>query len=455
MTLSTVARTALLAITVLVFPLSVNGQSTDSPVASIVDAAREHEKARRWDDAFHAWVRVLGIDRAHEEARRQLPICLRLAFQATRHRDPGLTARVFAMSQAEALALYEEVLTKLQANFVDTQKTSTNRLFRQGVEELLTALADGGFRDRYLKGVDELTIAKFRSNLQIAWSGRELTTPRQAAIVVAEIGAAARRTFNLRTNHPIVLEFICGACNSLDEHSAFLPSSLLIEAPVPVAPSVQARLLEPGIVSIRISQFQPSTPQEVSEALKKFAAMGQPVRSAIIDLRGNAGGSFIAGVRTAEYFLPGGIIVTAHGPHDDATKVYASATGTAASDVQLVVLVDADTASAAEVLAIALRDNRRAKLIGTATFGKGSIQNVIKFSTAEEVDPKTGNVTPRAGIRLTLARLTGPSGAPISAGVVPDEIIPDRERQDLTALENARELSRRFVPGMQVPSMMR
>ena len=134
----------------------------------------------------------------------------------------------------------------------------------------------------------------------------------------------------------------------------------------------------------------------------------------MLDLRGNAGGLFTAAVKTAERFLPGGIIVTAQGQTDDANKVYTSTTGNSASDLPMIVLVDHETASAAEVLAVALRDNRRAKLIGTATFGKGTVQKVISFTTAEEIDPASGKARPRAAVRITLARLIAPGGNPIT-----------------------------------------
>ena len=72
---------------------------------------------------------------------------------------------------------------------------------------------------------------------------------------------------------------------------------------------------------------------------------------------------------------------------------------------------------------MALRDNRRAKLIGTATFGKGTVQKVISFTTAEEIDPDTGKPRPRAAVRITLARLIAPSGNPITGvGVTPDQL---------------------------------
>jgi C-terminal peptidase prc len=207
--------------------------------------------------------------------------------------------------------------------------------------------------------------------------------------------------------------------------------------------SVHIRLEEGDVAYLRITHFQPTTPQEVESALKSLAGS---VRALVLDLRGNTGGLFPAAVKTAEKFLPGGIIVTAQGQHESANKVYTSTAGNAASSLPMIVLVDGETASAAEVLAVALRDNRRAKLIGTATFGKGTVQKVVTFTTAEEVDNESGKAQPRAAVRITQARLIAPSGGPITGvGVTPDQLIPDRDRQFAAALEQAKELARRYM----------
>jgi hypothetical protein len=437
------------------------GQSTDSasPVTTaddLVRVARGHEKERRWEDALQTWFRVLSLDRANLEAREAIPRNVRNALQAHRHRDPSFQARILAMSQADVLALYAEVLVKIQAHYVDPEKVTTTRLFQQGLEEYLAALGDPNFVAQHLKGASDEAVAKFRANVRKAWVGREVATPREAMALVAQIGNESKRLLNLRTYNPVVCEFICGACNCLDEYSAYLSASqYLADSAGSAQASVHGRVEEGGVAYLRITHFQPSTPQEVENALKNLTAMGT-ARALILDLRGNTGGLFPAAVKTAEKFLPGGIIVTALGQHDDANKVYTSTAGNAASDLPMVVLVDGETASAAEVLAVALRDNQRAKLVGTATFGKGTVQKVVAFTTAEEFDPETGKPRPRAAVRITLARLLGPSGSPITGvGVTPDQLVPDRNRQYDAALEQARELARSFMGRMGMMNGMR
>lgn len=356
------------------------------------------------------------------------------------------------MNPADALALYAEVLVKVQAYYVDADKVSTSRLLRQGLDEFLAALSDPNFVERHLKGIDEAVVAKFRSDIQKAWAGREVVSTGEAVKVVAAIGAAAKCLVGMRTINPVVCEFVCGACNSLDEYSAYLSASqYLAESAVSPQLSVRTRI-EGNVAYMQITHFQPSTPQEVDAELKNMVMMGT-VRAIVLDLRGNAGGSFTAAVKTAERFLPGGIIVTAQGQTDESNKVYTSMTGNAATALPMVVLVDGETASAAEVLAVALRDNRRAKLIGTATFGKGTVQKVISFTTAEEIDPN-GKPHPRAAVRITLARLIAPSGNPITGvGVTPDQLIPDRKGQDDAAFTQARELASRYMGPSMMPMM--
>jgi hypothetical protein len=429
--------------------------TSGAPAEDLIKTARGHEKAQRWDEAVQTWLQVLVLDRGDADAREAIPRDVRLARQAQRYRDPSFLERVLALSSADVLALYREVLVKVQAHYVEPDKAAVQRLFRQGLDEFVAALGDANFRDRHLKGVEEAKVAKFRSDVHAAWATREVLSVEEACRAASSIAAGAKKVLGMRTLNPVVCEFVCGACNSLDEYSAYLSASqYLAETYGSPQLSVHVNFERGNVAYMRISHFQPSTPQEVEAELKRLAMSGT-ARALVLDLRGNAGGLFTAAVKTAEQFLPGGIIVTAQGPSDEANKVYTSAAGNAATDLPMIVLVDNETASAAEVLAVALRDNRRAKLIGTATFGKGTVQKVISFTTAEEFDPESGKARPRAAVRVTLARLIAPSGNPITGvGVTPDQIVGDRDQQRRTALDQAREMAMRYMGmGMMVPGM--
>lgn len=212
-------------------------------------------------------------------------------------------------------------------------------------------------------------------------------------------------------------------------------SGLALPVKVPAtAPTVfGAKMLSgrAGVGYLRVAEFQPGTPQELAGALMGLKEQG--LRALVLDLRGNPGGSFLAGVEAARRFLPAGAIVTTHGQLPQvAGQVFSSGTGTAAFDLPLVALVDADTASAAEVLAAALRDNHRAVLVGVPTFGKGTLQFSLRLGGS-------------GAVRVTIARLVAPSG-PLSAGVVPHLLETDPTRQLDLAANRAAELLAPVAP---------
>jgi carboxyl-terminal processing protease len=194
-----------------------------------------------------------------------------------------------------------------------------------------------------------------------------------------------------------------------------------------------------GVGYIRVGGFQPSTPRELDAAIADLRVRG--MRSLVLDLRGNHGGAFLPGVEAARRLLPAGIIVTTQGQLGEvASRVFSSDSGPAALVMPLVVLIDSETASAAEVLAAALKDNNRAVLIGMPSFGKGAILYPLKLTAADEVD-EAGQPRPRSGgVHVTIARLISPRGAAINgAGVTPHVIEPDPVQQLRLAIERAAE----------------
>lgn len=168
------------------------------------------------------------------------------------------------------------------------------------------------------------------------------------------------------------------------------------------------------IGKLTINYFHESTLQEVKDALTMLHALGMKVL--ILDLRRNPGGLFKSAVEVAEMFLPEGIIVISqtHAIADRKLRGTIRADHPDALLMPMVVLIDGETASAAEVLAGALKDNGRAKLAGQATFGKGTLQCVIPL------DKQYFERMP-AGIRITVAKLLSPHWQPYSGkGVEPN-----------------------------------
>jgi len=177
---------------------------------------------------------------------------------------------------------------------------------------------------------------------------------------------------------------------------------------------------------LTIACFQETTLQEVKEALAALQTDGMKVL--ILDLRGNPGGLFKSAVQVAELFLPDGIIVISQSHVLSKEKRLSGVIKVESMNpllVPMVVLIDGDTASAAEVLAGALKDNGRAKLLGQTTFGKGSLQCIIPLEKPP-FDKMPG------GIRITVAKLLSPTWQPYSGqGIQPDIRSPNPDSDAL------------------------
>lgn len=202
---------------------------------------------------------------------------------------------------------------------------------------------------------------------------------------------------------------------------------------------------------IRIGSFTTNTPRELDDAINARKADG--ARVLVLDLRGNHGGSFLAGVETARRLLANGLIVTTQGQAAEvANAVFSSDTGAAAHDIPLVVLIDGETASAAEVVAGALKDNNRATLVGMPSFGKGTMQFPMKLTAIDETDANGKKVNKTGTVRLTVAKLIAPGGAYNGTGIAPHFPEADPALQIELAAEKALELlpqtMMRMVPVM-------
>jgi carboxyl-terminal processing protease len=176
--------------------------------------------------------------------------------------------------------------------------------------------------------------------------------------------------------------------------------------------SVRYELLEKQYGYIRISQFQEKTENEFDKGLKALEEEGKgEMKGLILDLRNNPGGLLDQAVKVADHFIDSGLIVSMEGRKEDQKmKFYAHPQETMAS-YPLVVLVNGGSASGSEIVAGAIQDHGRGILVGTQTFGKGSVQTIFPL--------KDGS-----GLRLTTARYYTPNGRSIQAkGIIPDIIV--------------------------------
>jgi carboxyl-terminal processing protease len=199
------------------------------------------------------------------------------------------------------------------------------------------------------------------------------------------------------------------------------PRDLVITRETIRITSVSSRLLEPGYGYLRIANFQSDTGPQVLRQLRALNAQaeGGQLAGLVLDLRSNPGGLLNAAVEAADAFLDDGLIVRTKGRLVYSNASFHAKPGDLLKGAPVVVLVDAGTASAAEVLAGALRDHRRALLMGSRTFGKGSVQTVVPLENGDS-------------IKLTTARYYTPRGRSIQArGIRPDEVIRGETSRDL------------------------
>ena len=171
--------------------------------------------------------------------------------------------------------------------------------------------------------------------------------------------------------------------------------------------SVKNKLLEPGYGYVRITQFQAGTERYLNDAVKKLNAENKgELRGLVLDLRNNPGGVLNAAVAVSDAFLNKGLIVYTEGRVADSRLKFSATPGDILNGAPIVVLVNGGSASASEIVAGALQDHKRAVVMGTKTFGKGSVQTIVPVSNG-------------AALKLTTARYYTPNGRSIQAtGIV-------------------------------------
>ena len=176
--------------------------------------------------------------------------------------------------------------------------------------------------------------------------------------------------------------------------------------------SVKVKDLDPNIGYVRIAQFAKKTSTEFTEALEKIRGeKGDAFKGLVLDLRNNPGGLLVSAIEIADIFVDSGPIVTTKGRLQNQNFAYNAKSKGTEPDYPIVVLVNGGSASASEIVAGALQDYKKAILIGTTTFGKGSVQTIYRLGDG-------------SGMRVTTARYFTPSGRSIQAtGIEPDIVV--------------------------------
>jgi carboxyl-terminal processing protease len=193
--------------------------------------------------------------------------------------------------------------------------------------------------------------------------------------------------------------------------------------------SVKARILEDGIGYIRLANFQDQTDNDLKNYLKKIRQRLVPFKGLILDLRNDPGGLLEQAVQVADEFLSSGLIVYTQGRNPQQSMRFYARQGQEGETpaFPLIVLINEGSASASEIVAGALKDQKRALIVGSKSFGKGSVQTIIPLEDG-------------SALRLTTALYYTPSGQTIQdKGIIPDIIVKEPEVPEDKTVEKLRE----------------
>lgn len=344
---------------------------------------------------------------------------------ATLPNAQGVEVRPSAQLPAAEIRRFGEIMTQVQREYVD--EVSIERLLDQAMRGMISGL------DPYSAYLDRREYEEIRRGAAGSYPGIgiEVVAENGAIKVVRSLldSPAARAGIRggdliLRIddepvggNVAAALEQMRGPTGSLVRltlrraETAELVSVALERAKVDVQ-SVSGEWLEPAYGYVRIANFSDNTRGDFERVLGQFARGDQPLRGLVLDVRHNPGGVLEAAVAVADALLEEGNIVTASGRTPTAAFRMNASAGELLPGVDIALLVNGASASAAEILAGALKDNSRALLIGRRTYGKGVVQSVIPLRDGR-------------ALKLTTSRYVTPAGIAIDeTGIEPDVLIP-------------------------------
>ena len=328
--------------------------------------------------------------------------------------------------------LLAEVIQRVRENYVDA--VDDHKLMQNAIRGMVEALDD---HSTFLSP-DEFEDMKVSTTGAYAGIGVEVAPGKDGVSVVRRMPNSPAERAGIQTGDIIVtiddigvdptdLEAAIARMRGPEGSPIHLAirrtgSSALLDFKVDRAQvrlqSVAAEMLTPEYGYLRISSFTDTTAAELERAVERLEQHGNSARikGFIIDLRNNPGGVLDSAVQIADDFLDQGIIVTAEGRAREAKFRMDAKPGDIAHGAALVLLVNGGSASASEILAAALHDNHRARLIGRRTYGKGSVQTIMPLSEGQ-------------ALKITTSRYFTPSGASINGvGIVPDTVLEGTEQ---------------------------
>ena len=352
-------------------------------------------------------------------------------------RDPPATPETLPWEDARLLA---EVLERVKQDYVD--KVDDHDLMESAIRGMVSALdPHSAFLDS-----DEYDEIRISTTGNYSGVGIEVTMEDDGVKVVAPIDGTSAAKAGIRPGDmivaidgvPVDTSGLNDAINrmrgkagtnvkvTVKRTGTEAPVDFVLERSNVQVHSVKSELLEPGYGYVRITHFSETTGGDLNKAIAslKSASPHGKLNGLVLDLRNNPGGVLEAAVAVSDAFIDEGPIVTANGRAPDSKFEMDATPGDQLDGADLVVLVNAGSASASEIVAGALKDHARATLIGRTTFGKGSVQTVMPLSDGR-------------AIKLTTSRYYTPSGASIQQkGITPD-IVVDKDQNPVDGVSGA------------------
>ena len=342
----------------------------------------------------------------------------------------GTSARAAAADTYRQLSLFGDVFERVRADYVE--KPDDDKLVESAINGMLTGL------DPHSSYMD----AKSFRDMQVQTRGEfgglgiEVTMEDGLIKVVAPIDETPAAKAGVMANDIIThlddeavqgltlnqaVEKMRGPVNTkiklkIMRKGQDKPVEVSITRDVIRVRSVRSRLEADDVGIIRLTQFNEQTTDGLKKALSDLSAQsGDKLKGFVIDIRNNPGGLLDQAISVSDAFLEKGEIVSTRGRNAEETQRFNARAGDLTKCKPVIILINGGSASASEIVAGALQDHRRATIIGTRSFGKGSVQTIIPLGS--------GN----GALRLTTARYFTPSGRSIQAkGIVPDiEVLQD------------------------------
>jgi len=327
----------------------------------------------------------------------------------------------------EELRAFTEVFARIKADYVE--EVSDRQLLESAIKGMLAGLdPHSAYLDpEAFKGLQEGTTGEFGGvGIEVAVEDGTIRvispvddTP--AARAGIQPGDLILRIDDKPTKDLTLIEavkLLRGAPGSavqltLGRSGVDRPIEVTLERAIIRAQSVRGEMLEPGFAYVRVSNFQNHTGEDLRRTLTELQQSPAGVKGLILDLRNNPGGVLNAAVEVSDHFLERGRIVYTDGRVADTTLQFDAQPGDLLRGAPVVVLINAGSASASEIVAGALQDHRRALIMGSQSFGKGSVQTILPMQS-------------QSALKLTTARYYTPSGRSIQAqGIVPDIVLEE------------------------------